>query len=357
MRILVTGGAGFIGSNLVHEFLREGNARPVERIVNLDALTYSGNLDNLAGLEKNPRHVFTEGSIGDQELVAHLLEKHQIQAVINLAAETHVDRSIDSPEPFLETNVMGTFRLLEACRRYVAKLAGTERDKFRFLHVSTDEVFGSLEKSDPAFCETTAYDPRSPYSASKAASDHLVRAYGHTYGLPILITNCSNNYGPRQFPEKLIPLMILNALEGQPLPVYGDGQQRRDWLYVRDHCLALQLVLERGILGETYTVGGESEMPNLEILNIICGLLDQQAPRPDGKPHTAGIKHVADRPGHDRRYAISIDKIRRELGWTPQENLATGLEKTVRWYLENRAWSAAITQRKYSRGRLGLART
>ena len=354
MRILVTGGAGFIGSNLVHELLREGSA--VEQVVNLDSLTYSGNLENLAGLEKNSRHLFTEGSIGDQELISHLLEKHQIQAVMNLAAETHVDRSIDTPEPFLETNVMGTLRLLEACRRYGAKLRGAKKEKFRFLHVSTDEVFGSLKKSDPAFCETTPYDPRSPYSASKAGSDHLVRAYGHTYGLPILITNCSNNYGPRQFPEKLIPLMILNALENKPLPVYGDGKQRRDWLYVRDHCLALQLVLEKGRAGETYTVGGESEMPNLEILTQICTILDRLAPRADKKPHISGVRHVADRPGHDRRYAISIEKIRGELGWKPQEDLASGLEKTVRWYLENKAWSDAITKRTYARTRLGLSK-
>jgi dTDP-glucose 4,6-dehydratase len=356
MRILVTGGAGFIGSNLVHEFLREDNPRPVERLLNLDALTYSGNLDNLAGLETNSRHIFVEGSIADQGLVTHLLEKHRIEAVLNLAAETHVDRSIDGPAPFLETNVMGTFRLLEACRHYFSSLTGAERDGFRFLHVSTDEVFGSLEKSDPPFSETTAYDPRSPYSASKAASDHLVRAYGHTYGLPILITNCSNNYGPRQFPEKFIPLMILNALEGVPLPVYGDGQQRRDWLYVRDHCLAIQLVLQKGLAGETYTIGGECEMANLDILHLICRLLDEQAPRPDGQPHVGGLQHVPDRPGHDRRYAISIAKIRGELGWSPRENLATGLEKTVRWYLENRAWSEAITQGKYARSRLGLSR-
>ena len=353
MRILVTGGAGFIGSNLVHELLRRDRAEPIEQVVNLDALTYSGNPENLAGLEDHPRYVFVRGSIADQDLVGGLLKQHRIQAVMHLAAETHVDRSIDTPEPFFQTNVIGTLRLLEACRSYWSGLVGEDRDRFRFHHVSTDEVFGSLAASDPPFCETTPYDPRSPYAASKAGSDHIVRAYSHTYGLPIVITNCSNNYGPRQFPEKLIPLIILNILEGRPLPVYGDGLQRRDWLYVVDHCRALELVLRRGVVGETYAIGGESEMPNLEIVRLLCKILNRLAPRPDGKSHENLISYVTDRPGHDRRYAISIEKIRSTLGWQPQEQLAGGLEKTVKWYLDNRSWCEAITANKYQRTRLG----
>ncbi len=353
MRILVTGGAGFIGSNLVHYLLGQNSAGPVERVVNLDALTYAGNPDNLIALAGDPRHFFVEGSIADEALVASLLEQHRIEAVMHLAAETHVDRSIDSPEPFAQTNVIGTLRLLEASRRYWLKLDAAEKARFRFLHISTDEVFGSLEPTDPPFCERTSYDPRSPYASSKAASDHFVRAYGHTYGLPIVITNCSNNYGPRQFPEKLIPLMILNLLEGRPIPVYGDGLQRRDWLFVDDHCRALELVVRRGALGETYAIGGESEMPNLAIVHLICDILDRRVPRQDGQSYRGSITHVADRPGHDRRYAMAIDKIRRDLGWSPRETLASGLEKTVQWYLENPKWSQAISQNKYARTRLG----
>jgi dTDP-glucose 4,6-dehydratase len=354
MNLLITGGAGFIGANLVHDLLRSNNPHPPRKVIVLDALTYSGRRENLAGLESDARFEFIQGNILDQKLVPGILTQHQISGVMHLAAETHVDRSIDSPEPFLQTNVIGTLRLLEAARAYFAQLEGSTRDSFRFLHVSTDEVFGSLALTDPPFSETTPYDPRSPYSASKAGSDHLVRAYGHTYGLPVLITNCSNNYGPRQFPEKLIPLMILNALEGKSLPVYGDGQQRRDWLYVRDHARALELVLRQGRLGETYTIGGESEKTNLELIHRLTDLLDNHAPRSDGQSHRSAIQHVKDRPGHDRRYAISIEKIRGELGWAPTENLATGMEKTVLWYLQNKAWCEAITTQHYDRPRLGL---
>jgi dTDP-glucose 4,6-dehydratase len=346
MRILVTGGAGFIGSNLVHQLLGATAEVPVERVVTLDALTYCGNRENLAGLERESRHVFVHGSIGDDILVGRLLAEHRIQAVIHLAAETHVDRSIDDPAPFFQTNVIGTQRLLEACRRHWSGLSRADAASFRFHHVSTDEVFGSLEPAAPPFCETTPYDPRSPYAASKAASDHLVRAYGHTYRLPVLVTNCSNNYGPRQFPEKLIPLVILHLLEGRPLPIYGDGLQRRDWLYVLDHCQALQLVLRRAAPGETYVIGGESELPNLELVRMICRLMDRLAPRADGRPHATLISHVADRPGHDRRYAISIDKIRSRLGWRPRETLAGGLEKTVRWYLNNHCGRDALASRR-----------
>ena len=350
MRILVTGGAGFIGSNLVHHLL---SGPRIERIVNLDALSYAGNPDNLSDLASEARHIFVHGSIADEALVSSLLEKHRIQAVLHLAAETHVDRSIDTPEPFAETNVIGTLRLLQACRKYWTSLEAAEQPRFRFLNVSTDEVFGSLAPDDPPFDETTPYQPRSPYAASKAAADHFVRAYGNTYGLPIVLTNCSNNYGPRQFPEKLVPLMILNALEGRPLPVYGDGQQRRDWLYVEDHCRALELVLHRGRVGETYAIGGEAETANLDLVQLLCEILDRLSPRRDGKSYKTQIAHVDDRPGHDRRYAMSIRKIKSELGWQPFEKLASGLEKTVRWYLENRAWCQAITEKKYGRERLG----
>jgi dTDP-glucose 4,6-dehydratase len=354
MRLLVTGGAGFIGSNLIHYLLEKNHVAPVELIVNLDALTYAGNLDNFAGLESESRHIFTRGSVGDEVLVSTLLAKYQIQTVMHLAAETHVDRSIDSPEPFVQTNVCGTLCLLEACRRYWSKLNAGEKDQFRFLHVSTDEVFGSLEPSDPPFSEKTPYDPRSPYSASKASSDHFVRAYGHTYHLPVLLTNCSNNYGPRQFPEKLIPLMILNLVEGRTLPVYGDGLQRRDWLYVMDHCRALELVARNGTPGETYTIGGECEISNLEVVHLICDILDRHAPRGDGQLHRVNIRHVTDRPGHDRRYAMSIHKIKKTLGWLPEETLATGMEKTILWYLQNPAWCQAISEQKYARARLGI---
>jgi dTDP-glucose 4,6-dehydratase len=352
MRILVTGGAGFIGSNLVHYLLEKEQAGLTELVVNLDALTYAGNPDNLSGLESDQRHVFVHGSINDTKGLDEILAQYRIEAVMNLAAETHVDRSIDSPEPFVQTNVLGTLRLLASCHRYWSGLAPAEKERFRFLHVSTDEVFGSLALSDPPFSETTSYAPRSPYSASKAASDHLANAYGHTYGLPVLLTNCSNNYGPRQFPEKLIPLNILNLLEERPLPVYGDGRQRRDWLYVRDHCCALALVLDKGAPGETYAIGGESEMPNLEIVHLLCDILDRRAPRKDRQSHRVAITHVKDRPGHDRRYAISIGKIRSQLGWAPRETLMTGLEKTVDWYMQNPAWSEKISK-VYARTRLG----
>jgi dTDP-glucose 4,6-dehydratase len=353
MNVLVTGGAGFIGSNLAHHLLGKTSVASIDRLVNLDALSYAGNPDNLAGLKSDARHVFVHGSINDEALVASLLETHRIHAVIHLAAETHVDRSIDSPEPFVETNVVGTTRLLQGCRRYWSRLALADQEKFRFLHVSTDEVFGSLAPHDPPFSESTPYHPRSPYAASKAASDHFVRAYGNTYGLPVVLTNCSNNYGPRQFPEKLIPLTILNALEGRPVPVYGDGQQRRDWLYVTDHCNALESVLQRGRVGETYTIGGNAETANLDLVRGLCAVLDRLAPRPDGRSYQSQIEHVTDRPGHDRRYAMSAQKIGAELGWRPSETLSSGLEKTVRWYLDNRAWSEAITKKKYARERLG----
>jgi dTDP-glucose 4,6-dehydratase len=346
VRILVTGGAGFIGSNLVHHLLSPAAAEPVELLINLDALTYAGNPGNLAGLESESRHVFVHGSIGDEALVRSLLTRHRIQAVMHLAAETHVDRSIESPEIFAETNVLGTLRLLESCRLYWSRLPPKEKNPFRFLHVSTDEVFGSLEPSDPPFCETTPCAPRSPYAASKASSDHFARAYAHTYGFPVLLTNCSNNYGPRQFPEKLIPLAILHLLADRPVPVYGDGGQRRDWLHVMDHCRALELVLRQGTPGETYAIGGESETPNLDLVHLICDILDRQAPRADRKSHRVNIAHVTDRPGHDRRYAVSIDKIRRNLGWSPRERLQSGLEKTIRWYLDHPAWSEALFRKQ-----------
>lgn len=357
MQLLVTGGCGFIGSNFIRQRLAErpaGGPAPVQRLVNLDALTYAGNPANLADLAGDPRYVFVHGRIEDTELVSRLLEEHAIDAVLNFAAESHVDRSIDSPEPFIQTNVVGTLRLLDACRQYWSALPEPRRARFRFLHVSTDEVYGTLGPADPAFNETTPYAPNSPYAASKAASDHLVRAYRHTYGMPTLTTNCSNNYGPYHFPEKLIPLVILNALDGRPLPVYGDGRQVRDWLYVEDHAAAVWLVLQQGRLGETYNIGGLNEQPNIEIVRAICGLLDRKSPRPDGKSYAAQITHVADRPGHDRRYAIDCRKLQRELGWAPRESFQSGLEKTVDWYLANRAWAAEITAKKYARGRLGI---
>ncbi|MEX2044148.1 MAG: dTDP-glucose 4,6-dehydratase [Opitutus sp.] len=357
MKLLVTGGCGFIGSNFIRQRLLEPKAEgreSVERIVNLDALTYAGNPANLADLAGDPRYVFAHGSIGDTELVTRLLADHAIDAVVNFAAESHVDRSIDSPEPFVETNVLGTLRLLDATRRYWAALPEPRRNTFRFHHISTDEVYGTLGPGDPPFTEETPFAPNSPYAASKAASDHFVRAYHHTYGLPTLTTNCSNNYGPYHFPEKLIPLVILNALEGRPLPVYGDGLQIRDWLYVGDHAEAVWLVLKKGRVGETYNVGGLNEQPNIEIVKSICALLDRKSPGPDGKPHAAQITFVADRPGHDRRYAIDCGKLQREFGWAPRESFATGIEKTIDWYLANRAWAADITARKYARGRLGL---
>jgi dTDP-glucose 4,6-dehydratase len=352
MKILVTGGCGFIGSNFIRQRLTEKDSR-LTKLVNLDALTYAGNPANLADLSHDPRYVFAPGDIGDAALVSRLLADHAIDAVVNFAAESHVDRSIDSPEPFVQTNVVGTLRLLNAARLYWAKLPEPKKGAFRFLHVSTDEVYGTLAPADPAFTEQTPFAPNSPYAASKAASDHFVRAYQHTYRLPTLTTNCSNNYGPFHFPEKLIPLVILNALEGKPLPVYGDGMQIRDWLYVEDHAAAIWLVLQRGRVGETYNIGGLNEKPNIEIVHSICALLDRKSPRPDGKSYATQVTHVADRPGHDRRYAIDCSKLQRELGWSPRESFATGLEKTVDWYLAHRTWAADITAKKYARERLG----
>jgi dTDP-glucose 4,6-dehydratase len=341
--ILVTGGAGFIGSNFVLEWL----ARSSEPVLNLDKLTYAGNLDNLASLKGNPGHLFVHGDIGDAALVGALLREHQPRAIVNFAAESHVDRSIHGPEAFIQTNVVGTFQLLEASRAYWHGLPDVDKGAFRFLHVSTDEVYGSLGKEDPAFSETSRYEPNSPYSASKAASDHLVRAYFHTYGLPVLTTNCSNNYGPYHFPEKLIPLCIHNALAGQPLPIYGDGQQVRDWLYVTDHCSAIRRVLEAGQVGEVYNVGGWNEMANLDVVRTLCTILDELSPRADGRPYREQITFVADRPGHDRRYAIDASKLERELGWKPTETFETGIRKTVQWYLDNQAWVDNLTSGAY----------
>jgi dTDP-glucose 4,6-dehydratase len=340
--ILVTGGAGFIGSNFVLDWLATGD----EPVLNLDALTYAGNTENLATLDGDRRHVFVRGDICDRELLDGLFATHRPRAVVHFAAESHVDRSIHGPAEFIRTNVQGTFTLLEAARAHWMQLPADEKQAFRFLHVSTDEVYGSLAKDDPAFCESDTYEPNSPYSASKAASDHLVRAWHHTYGLPTLTTNCSNNYGPFHFPEKLIPLMIVNALAGKPLPVYGDGQQVRDWLYVKDHCAAIREVLARGRVGETYNIGGWNEKPNLEIVHAVCGLLDEMKAHPDG-PHARLVTHVPDRPGHDRRYAIDAGKIERELGWRPAETFESGLRKTVRWYLDNAAWVERVQTGAY----------
>jgi dTDP-glucose 4,6-dehydratase len=331
--ILVTGGAGFIGANFVLSWLDRSD----EAIINLDILTYAGNPENLAAIAGDARHIFVKGDIGDPGLLAGLLGRYQPRAILNFAAESHVDRSIHGPEDFVQTNIVGTFRLLEAVRNYWSSLDGKARQAFRFLHVSTDEVYGSLPPGAPAFKETHGYEPNSPYSASKAASDHLVRAYHHTYGLPVLTTNCSNNYGPFQFPEKLIPLMIVNALAGKSLPVYGDGQQIRDWLYVKDHCDAICRVLEAGLPGQTYNIGGWNEKPNIEIVQIICGLLDELRPR-DAGTYGSLINFVTDRPGHDRRYAIDASRIERELGWKPAETFETGILKTVKWYLDNSHW-------------------
>lgn len=341
--ILVTGGAGFIGSNFVLDWL----AQSAEPVLNLDALTYAGNLENLAALRDDPRHVFVHGDIGDFGLLAKLLAEHRPRAVVNFAAESHVDRSIHGPEDFIQTNIVGTFRLLEAVRAHCGGLGAEEKAAFRFLHVSTDEVYGSLASDDPAFTETNRYEPNSPYSASKAASDHLVRAYHHTYGLPVLTTNCSNNYGPYHFPEKLIPLVIHNALAGKPLPIYGDGRQIRDWLYVKDHCCAIRRVLEAGRLGETYNVGGWNEKTNLEVVHTLCDMLDELRPRADGQSYRTQITFVSDRPGHDRRYAIDATKLERELGWKPAETFATGIRKTVQWYLDNPAWVHNVTSGAY----------
>jgi dTDP-glucose 4,6-dehydratase len=341
--ILVTGGAGFIGSNFILQWLTTEDTP----VVNLDKLTYAGNLANLESASSDPRYSFAHGDIGDRALVAELLKRHQPQAIVHFAAESHVDRSIHGPDDFVRTNVNGTFNLLEETRAYWSALPEDAKAAFRFLHVSTDEVYGSLGATDPAFSETTAYAPNSPYSASKAASDHLVRAYHHTYGLPTLTTNCSNNYGPYQFPEKLIPLVILNALNGKPLPVYGDGQNVRDWLYVADHCDAIRTVLRKGRVGETYNIGGKNEKRNLEIVNVICALLDELRPNDPVMPHSKLITFVQDRPGHDRRYAIDARKIEAELGWKPRETFETGIRKTIEWYLANHAWIEGVTSGTY----------
>jgi len=343
MTILVTGGAGFIGSNFILDWLAERD----EPVINLDKLTYAGNPESLVSLHGDPRYAFVQGDIGDKDLISSLLEKHKPRAIINFAAESHVDRSIHGPGEFIQTNIVGTFNLLECTRAHFSPLSEEDRDAFRFLHVSTDEVYGSLKADDPAFAETNRYEPNSPYSASKAASDHLVRAYHHTYGLPVLTTNCSNNYGPYQFPEKLIPLMIVNALAGKNLPIYGDGQQIRDWLYVSDHCAAIRRVLDDGRVGETYNIGGWNEKPNLEIVHAIVALLDELRPRTDAKSYSEQITYVTDRPGHDRRYAIDASKIERELGWRPAETFATGIRKTVNWYLDHPEWVANVLSGAY----------
>jgi dTDP-glucose 4,6-dehydratase len=341
--ILVTGGAGFIGANFVLDWL----ALHQEPIITLDKLTYAGNPENLKSLQADTRHTLVQGDIGDSALVTQLLTQHQPRAVINFAAESHVDRSIHGPGEFIQTNIVGTYHLLESVRGYWSKMDAAHKSAFRFLHVSTDEVYGSLAKDDPAFTESNHIEPNSPYSASKAASDHLVRAWHHTYGLPVLTTNCSNNYGPYHFPEKLIPLLIVNSLAGKPLPVYGDGQQIRDWLYVKDHCSAIRRVLEAGRVGETYNVGGWNEKANLDIVHTVCALLDELRPRADGKPYKAQITYVTDRPGHDRRYAIDARKLERELGWKPSETFETGIRKTVQWYLDNPDWVAHVQSGAY----------
>lgn len=344
MTILTTGGAGFIGSNFVLDWLAAGG----ETVVNVDKLTYAGNLQNLIEVPKDDvRHQFVQADIADQALMLSLLKEYKVRAVVNFAAESHVDRSIHSPEDFIQTNIVGTFRLLEAARIYWKDLPEQEQAAFRFLHVSTDEVYGSLEHNDPAFAETRRYEPNSPYSASKAASDHLVRAYHHTYGLPVLTTNCSNNYGPYHFPEKLIPLVIHNALAGKSLPIYGDGQQIRDWLYVKDHCAAIRRVMEAGRPGEVYNVGGWNEKANLDVVKTICSILDELSPRADGCGYAEQITYVADRPGHDRRYAIDASKLERELGWKPEETFESGIRKTVQWYLAHQEWVANVTSGSY----------
>ncbi len=343
MTILVTGGAGFIGSNFVLDWLAEND----EPVVNLDKLTYAGNLENLTSLQNDTRHLFVKADIGDYQRVLDLLKQHNIRAVINFAAESHVDRSIHGPEDFIQTNIVGSFRLLEAVRCYWNGLQPEAKQTFRLLHVSTDEVYGSLEKNAAPFSETHQYQPNSPYSASKAASDHLVRAYQHTYGLPVLTTNCSNNYGPYHFPEKLIPLCIQNALAGKALPIYGDGQQIRDWLYVKDHCSAIRRVLQAGQVGEVYNVGGWNEKANLDVVNILCGILDELSPRADGKSYAEQITYVTDRPGHDRRYAIDAGKLERELGWKPAETFETGIRKTVQWYLQHQDWVGHVLSGDY----------
>ncbi len=342
--ILVTGGAGFIGANFVLDWLKEPNA---EGIINLDQLTYAGNLNSLNSLKRDSRHTFVHGDICDQDLVTQLLRKHQPRAIVNFAAESHVDRSIHGPAKFVQTNIVGSFNLLECSRTYFNELQGDQKNNFRFLHVSTDEVYGSLSIGEPAFTETHPYEPNSPYSASKAASDHLVRAWFHTYGLPVVTTNCSNNYGPYHFPEKLIPLIILNAINNKPLPIYGDGQQVRDWLYVGDHCTAIRTVLAKGKLGQTYNIGGYNEKTNISVVKTICQILNDIQPRVDGKSYTEQIIFVKDRPGHDRRYAIDARKIERELGWRPAESFDTGIRKTVQWYLDNSIWVEDVVSGSY----------
>ena len=345
----VSGGAGFIGGNFILNLLRTDGVK----VLNYDKLTYAGNLESLSSVSSDPNYVFEEGDICDQEGVFRLLESHQPDTIINFAAESHVDRSIDGPAPFIETNISGTFALLEAARNYWGTLTGEKKSGFRFLHVSTDEVFGSLGETG-YFTEETPYAPNSPYAASKASSDHLVRSYHRTYGLPVLTTNCSNNYGPYQFPEKLVPLMIHNALAGKPLPVYGDGKQIRDWLYVEDHCRAILTVLEKGKLGEVYNIGGNNEKTNLEMVHTLCSLLDEMVPNAKHAPHGSLVKFVDDRPGHDRRYAIDCSKIKRELGWTPRETFDTGLRKTIQWYLDNQNWVERVMSGAYRGERLGL---
>ena len=343
MTILVTGGAGFIGSNFVLDWLAQSD----EPVVNVDKLTYAGNLDNLRELEGNARHIFVRADIGDKARVAALLAEHRPRAILNFAAESHVDRSILGPGEFIQTNIVGTFNLLEVARAYWERLEGEDQQAFRFLHVSTDEVYGSLAPQAPAFTEQHRYEPNSPYSASKAASDHLVRAYHHTYGMPVLTTNCSNNYGPYHFPEKLIPLVIHNALSGKALPIYGDGQQIRDWLYVKDHCSAIRRVLESGVLGETYNVGGWNEKANLDVVHTLCDILDELQPRADAQSYKTQITFVKDRPGHDKRYAIDASKLERELGWKPAETFDSGIRKTVQWYLANQGWVSNVTSGNY----------
>jgi dTDP-glucose 4,6-dehydratase len=343
MTILVTGAAGFIGSNFVLDWFSQST----EEVVSLDLLTYAGNLENLSSLNQNPHHHFVKGNIGDRDLVSDLLKKYKIRAVVNFAAESHVDRSIHGPGDFIETNIVGTYNLLESVRSYWNDLDEASKKAFRFLHVSTDEVYGSLNDKAPAFTENHPYEPNSPYSASKAASDHLVRAWFHTYQLPVLTTNCSNNYGPYHFPEKLIPLFILNALNGKPLPIYGDGKQIRDWLYVKDHCTAIREVLKEGHIGETYNVGGWNEKTNLEVVQTLCAILDELKPKLDGKSYADQTTFVKDRPGHDRRYAVDASKLERDLGWRPQETFETGLRKTVLWYLENETWVKHVVSGEY----------
>jgi len=349
--LLVTGGAGFIGGCFVRLFTGDGR----NRIINLDKLTYAGNLDSLLAVSQFPDYHFVCGDIGDRNLLERLLSEHQPDAIVHFAAESHVDRSIDGPRLFLETNVVGTFDLLVEARRYWESLAIEKKNRFRFVHVSTDEVYGSLAMDDPAFSESTPYDPHSPYSASKASSDHFVRAFFHTYGLPTLVTNCSNNYGPYQFPEKLIPLIILNAIEGKPLPVYGDGTNIRDWLFVEDHCRAINRVLDDGIPGQTYTIGGHSERTNIEVVHAICNAVDELCPQLPHVPCSSLIRYVADRPGHDRRYAIDTTKMETDLGWHPIQEFPTGLRQTVKWYLDNMEWVERVTSGSYRRERLGIS--